>query len=352
MARSRSGPAHGPSPQTQGDPDAGQGRRPGPDTRLVEGLIALMEAGTTPWRREWDGNGGAAGGGHHVNLISGRRYRGANPILLTLGLHQRGSCLPYWCGFAEARARGLAPRRGSRAVHVLRPQLCRRSGATEADPAATAPASATAAAEPAAPRPGATAHQGWVRYRPVAVFNAADLEGEALAALLETRQAEHRRVRRSEPERLQRAETTLGAWPVPVLHGGGLACYLSGPDRIQLPDRQAFHTAASYYATWAHEAIHSTGHPSRLARDLTGARDSQAYAREELVAELGAVLLGDRLEIGSDTRNHAAYLQHWIELLRRTPRLLFQVLGEARRAADLICAEEGGEPAAEASAPL
>jgi antirestriction protein ArdC len=326
----------------QSDPGADQGRRPSPDTRLVESLIALMEAGTTPWRREWDGGGGTAGGGHHVNLISGRRYRGANPILLTLGLHQRGSCLPYWCGFAEARARGLTPRRGSRAVHVLRPQLCPRPGAMEADSAAPAPASAAAAAQPA-PRPRDAASQGWVRYRPVAVFNAADLEGEALDALLETRQAEHRRVRRSEPERLQRAETTLGAWPVPVLHGGELACYLSGPDRIHLPDRHAFHTAGSYYATWAHEAIHSTGHPSRLARDLTGARDSHAYAREELVAELGAVLLGDRLEIGSDTRNHAAYLQHWIELLQRTPRLLFQVLSEARRAADLICCEDDGE---------
>jgi len=326
----------------QSDPGADQGRRPSPDTRLVESLIALMEAGTTPWRREWDVDGGTAGGGHHVNLISGRRYRGANPILLTLGLHQRGSCLPYWCGFAEARARGLTPRRGSRAVHVLRPQLCRRPGAMEAEPAATAPASAAAAAQ-TAPRPRDAASQGWVRYRPVAVFNAADLEGEALDALLETRQAEHRRVRRSEPERLQRAETTLGAWPVPVLHGGELACYLSGPDRIHLPDRHAFHTAGSYYATWAHEVIHSTGHPSRLACDLTGARDSHAYAREELVAELVAVLLGDRLEIGSDTRNHAAYLQHWIELLQRTPRLLFQVLSEARRAADLICCEDDGE---------
>jgi antirestriction protein ArdC len=60
------------------------------------------------------------------------------------------------------------------------------------------------------------------------------------------------------------------------------------------------------------------------------------------VAELGAVLLGDRLEIGSDTRNHAAYLSHWIALLRETPRLLLQVLSDARRAADLIVPENAG----------
>ena len=66
--------------------------------RLVESLISLMEAGTTPWRREWD----ASTGGHHLNLLTGHRYRGSNPVLLTLGMHLRGSVLPYWCGYAEA----------------------------------------------------------------------------------------------------------------------------------------------------------------------------------------------------------------------------------------------------------
>jgi antirestriction protein ArdC len=56
-----------------------------------------------------------------------------------------------------------------------------------------------------------------------------------------------------------------------------------------------------------------------------------------LVAELGAVLLGERLEIGSDLHNHAAYLTEWIQLLRQSPKLLYKVLSEARQAADLIC---------------
>jgi antirestriction protein ArdC len=64
--------------------------------------------------------------------------------------------------------------------------------------------------------------------------------------------------------------------------------------------------------------------------------ESMTYAREELVAELGAVLLGDQLEIGSAMENHAAYLRHWIELLMENPQVLFQVLGEARQAVELI----------------
>ncbi len=295
-------------------------------------LIALLEAGTTPWRREWD----AAAGGHHVNLLSGRRYRGANPALLTLGMHLRGSALPYWCGFAEAKALGIFPRKGSKAVHVLRPQVHQRGESQLAE------------ASEGDSQPSAAAGRSWVSYRPVALFNAADLEGEALEGLIQKRRQAEGAVLRPEPERLAAAEAVLSAWPVPVSFAGDRACYLPVPDRIQLPDRTAFHSAGALYATWAHEVIHSTGHSSRLARDLSGGMGEagdggRAYAREELVAELGAVLLGDRLEIGSAMANHAAYLGHWVELLRESPRVLLQVLSDARKGADLICPESGGE---------
>jgi antirestriction protein ArdC len=178
----------------------------------------------------------------------------------------------------------------------------------------------------------------------VAVFNVADLEGEALVGLIRKRRQAAGLSQRPEPERLAAAEAVLRRWPVPVGEGGDRACYLPLSDRIQLPDRSAFHSAAALYATWAHEAIHSTGHSSRLARDLSGGMGAggdggRAYAREELVAELGAVLLGDRLEIGSAMANHAAYLSHWVALLRESPRVLLQVLSDARKAADLICPE-------------
>jgi antirestriction protein ArdC len=187
-----------------------------------------------------------------------------------------------------------------------------------------------------------------VSYRPVAVFNAADLEGEALEALIQKRRQAEGLSQRPEPERLAAAEAVLSCWPVPVSFGGDRACYLPAADRIALPDRAAFHSAAALYATWAHVAIHSSGHSSRLARDLSGGMGAdgdggRAYAREELVAELGAVLLGHRLEIGTAMANHAAYLGHWLELLRESPRLLLQVLSDARRAADLICPEDPQE---------
>ncbi|MEB3172311.1 MAG: zincin-like metallopeptidase domain-containing protein [Cyanobacteriota bacterium] len=301
--------------------------------RLVAALIALLEQGTHPWRRTWD----AESSGHHVNLRSGRRYRGVNPILLTLGMHQRGSALPYWCGWGEARSLGLSPREGSKAVMVLRPMHHRRCAAS----AAAAASAQVQLDDETGANPGV-----WVSFRPVPVFNAADLVGEALPALLQQRAKAAQARSRPEPERLAAAEAVLQRWPVTLVHGSERACYLPRCDRIVLPVRCAFHSAAAYYATWAHEAVHSSGHPSRLGRDLSGDVHSSAYAREELVAELGSVLLGDRLEIGSDLANHASYLGSWIALLRETPRVLLQVLAEARRAADLIAPETaGGESA-------
>jgi antirestriction protein ArdC len=309
------------------------------EEKLVASLIALLEAGTTPWRREWDG----VAGGHHVNLFSGRQYRGANPVLLTLGLHLRGSALPYWCGFAEAKAHGVFPRKGSKAVHVLRPQVHQLGESRLLEPAAAA-----ASFQGGDSQPAPEAGRSWVSYRPIALFNAADLEGEVLERLIHKRRLTAGAGMRPEPERLAAAEAVLSRWPVAASFAGDRACYLPAPDRIQLPDRSAFHSAGALYATWAHEAIHSTGHSSRLARDLSGGMGAdgdggRAYAREELVAELGSVLLGDRLEIGSAIANHAAYMGHWVELLKESPRMLLQVLSDARKAADLICPESSGK---------
>ena len=299
-------------------------RKSGPPAqeRLVLSLIELMQQGVAPWRKPWDGSGG----GHHCNLISGHRYRGSNPILLTLGMHIRGSALPFWCGYAEARQLGISPKKGSKAALILRPQLHQQAEEPEAGQR-----------EPANGAEGAA--RSWVSYRPVAVFNAGDLEGPGLADLIAARQEAAGQQARPEPERLAAAEAVLSAWPVPVSFGGDRAFYLPQLDRIQLPERASFDTPAAFYATWAHEQVHSTGHASRLKRDLGGAFGKPGYAREELVAELGAVLLGDRLEIGSELQSHAAYLEHWIALLQAEPQVLFQVLGEARQAVELIAPE-------------
>src|SRR5437870_9939300 len=84
----------------------------------------------------------------------------------------------------------------------------------------------------------------------------------------------------------------FGATGATLAHGGNRAFYRPSTDSIQMPPFEAFRDAQSYYATLAHETTHWTAHDSRLARDLGGSRfGSEAYAIEELVAELGAAFL-------------------------------------------------------------
>ena len=93
---------------------------PTPEEKIVAGLVELMEAGIAPWRKPWAEDGCS---GHHVNLLSGHQYRGSNVIWLTIGMHVRGSAMPYWCGYGEAKKLGITPKKGSKCAYIVRPQL-------------------------------------------------------------------------------------------------------------------------------------------------------------------------------------------------------------------------------------
>ena len=310
-----------------------KGRRradgPSPEELLVADLVALMECSDLPpWRREWTGHHG-----EHRNLETGQLYRGANPILLELGAMLRGHTLPLWIGGAQAKARGWWPSKGCKAVRIVRPQLNRRQLTDENGKVEHLP-------------DGSTAETVWVSYKPCAVFNAADLVGseEANQESLQARIQEAMGQTTPAPAhaRLEAAESVLEGWPVLTSWGGARACYSPQLDQIRMPDADSFQTREAFCATWAHEQAHSTGHRARLARDLGGVYGSRSYAREELVAELAAVLICYRLQIGCQLENHAAYLKDWAQLLREQPRTLFKVLSDARQAADLISPEAEG----------
>lgn len=286
----------------------------------MQGLIEVMEAGTNPWQREWRGSRR----GQHRNLITGQPYRGGNPALLELQLAFRGSDLPLWAGFSQAKERGWFPKKGSKACTLIRPQL-NRYGETDEQ------------GQPVLDAGGEQKIKQWVSYKHSNVFNAADLQGDGLAEAIAAAIGDTTET--PEPERHELAETVLGNWMVEVNWTGERAFYSPTADRITLPERQRFNSTAGLYATWAHEAIHSTGHEERLKRDGIvnfGGFGCDSYAREELIAELGAFLLCNRLEIGSQVEQHASYLQSWISALKAQPKLLLQSLSAATKAAALI----------------
>jgi antirestriction protein ArdC len=102
--------------------------------------------------------------------------------------------------------------------------------------------------------------------------------------------------------------------------------------------RWSFSDAESFYATVAHECCHWTRHPSRLDRELGRKKyGDEGYAREELVAELGAAFLCCDLELTPVIReDHASYIASWLEELKNDKRAIFQAASHAQRAVDYL----------------
>ena len=122
---------------------------------------------------------------------------------------------------------------------------------------------------------------------------------------------------------------------------GDRAFYRPSTDSITLPLLKQFKETAEYYGTAFHEMVHSTGHMKRLNRlDATAFFGSDAYSKEELIAEIGAAALVNHagLETAKSFRNNAAYVQNWLQVLKNDKRFIVSAAGKAEKAVDLILA--------------
>ncbi|MBY5361934.1 zincin-like metallopeptidase domain-containing protein [Rhizobium leguminosarum] len=139
-------------------------------------------------------------------------------------------------------------------------------------------------------------------------------------------------------QRVDHADAFFAATGANVRHGGNLAYYTQGEDRIQLPPFEAFRDAESYYTTLGHESIHWTKHKNRLDREFGRKRwGDKGYAAEELVAELGAAFLCADLTITPEVReDHAAYIDNWLTILKGDKRAIFTAAAHAQRAVDFL----------------
>ena len=117
--------------------------------------------------------------------------------------------------------------------------------------------------------------------------------------------------------------------------GAADAFYLAADDAIRLPSWQRFEDPLDRQRICLHELIHATGHPSRLDRDLTNPFGSPGYAREELIAELGAAFVCAALAIPPTVR-HASYIASWLDVLRDDKRAIFKAASAASKAASWL----------------
>lgn len=140
-------------------------------------------------------------------------------------------------------------------------------------------------------------------------------------------------------ETLEHAEAFVDATDADIRHGGNRAYYKGSTDHIQMPERNRFSgtdtisATESYYATLFHELTHWTSHKKRLDRHIPGGFTKEGYAMEELVAELGAAFLCSELAITNAPRpDHAAYIEHWLSILKKDKRAIFTAASQASKA--------------------
>ena len=147
-------------------------------------------------------------------------------------------------------------------------------------------------------------------------------------------------------DRIEKAEAILEYWNAnesKIVYGGSQAFYRPSTDEVHLPEREKFKSTQSFYDTAFHEIGHSTGHQSRLNRDLSGGFGSQSYAMEELRAEIASIFMAQDLGIEpSEDRlqNNAAYIQSWKDEIKENPNALFTAIADADKIARYVSSKE------------
>lgn len=275
---------------------------------VTDRIVAALKRGVRPWERPWRVSGAPL---RHVGLP----FTGTNRLILSLAAGDKGYESPYWLTQAQGGRYDASVNEGEQGTRVLRPIFVLRETNSRTDPE-------TRRAGPEIPLMQSyevfNAEQFDrlpPRFRPV--VDPADRIGFA--------------------DRIEAAERYFEATGARIEHGGGRATYSSVEDLIRMPRFEHFNAPHRYYSTLAHEAIHWTGHESRMGRDMGERFGDPRYAFEELVAELGATFLMDRLSLPCRVEHdHAPYIESWIRVLEHDERAIHHAAARAQRAADYL----------------
>jgi antirestriction protein ArdC len=264
-------------------------------------IINAIEQGTGTWRMPWHTSGQFAFS--PINVTSKKPYLGINTVCLWAAAQAKGYESGEWATYAQWQERGAQVRKGEKSTLVVFWKFANGTRETDDD--------------------GPANSSRLLFTRGYSVFNAAQVDGynppaDSAMPML---------------ERIEQAESFFKSVGADVRHGGNQAYYAPVSDHIQMPPFRAFREAISYYSTLAHEHTHWTA--SRCDRQLGKRFGDNAYAAEELIAELGAAFTCAHLGLSTEPRaDHAAYIQSWLRVLKADKRAIFTAASKAQQAAD------------------
>lgn len=275
---------------------------------LVNTIVELMKQEGLNWTKCW------ASAVRPYNPVSDIKYRGGNKIRLSVAAYVNEYVDPRWLTYKQAQEAGWQVKKGSQGVR-LEKWIFERTE-TVKDPITGKDKKQTVQLE-----------------RPIpyyfTVFNASQIDG---IPELETKEPLPR------DEMFKLAADVVASSECQVKRTGLGCFYIPAEDTLYLPPADAFNSNESYLATALHEMAHSTGHSSRLNRNIINSFGSADYAKEELVAELASAFTQQQLELDltANIENHAAYLQSWIKALENDPNELYRAATEAEKASERI----------------
>ncbi len=289
--------------------------------KFADAIIEQIRRGTAPWQKPW-------APGEHVmpaNVDTGRSYRGGNSLHLAAMQQEHGYGDVRWGTYRQIQTRGGQVRKGERGTRILSFQDRKRLPVTDGR------------GRPVRDDEGKRVYHyeklAVPFVRQYTVFNAEQADGlpERPNPVPEPLWKAH-----------QEAERVMEDVGVPVRHvQGDRAYYHMKRDEIVLPERGQFPSANHYYQTALHELGHSTGHKDRMNREtliegLDGRFGSPQYAREELRAEISAMMTGERVGVGHDPSRGAAYVEGWIQALEEDPREIRRAAADAQKISDFV----------------
>ncbi|MCI5111611.1 MAG: zincin-like metallopeptidase domain-containing protein [Marivita sp.] len=271
---------------------------------VTNAIIKAIEDGVAPWRQPWTGGSGAV----FPLRANGEQYRGINTLMLWMTAQQKGFEAAHWFTFKQAKEKGGAVRKGEKSTLVV----FYNTHETE---------------------DRVTGEEIKVPYlRGYRVFNADQIDGLP-DEYYQTAAAEAHDFGTLTNPILEAFFAETGAKIETTEQPK--AFYHHSRDVIHMPPVSTFFDADSYYATLAHETIHWTGHKSRLDR-LGNGRDREEYAKEELVAEIGACILCATIGLTPDFEQSGTYIDGWLNALRNDKRYIFRAASAAQKAVDFI----------------
>jgi antirestriction protein ArdC len=257
----------------------------------------LEDAGT--WKKSW----ACFGTDGLPTRVTGRTYRGINRFILMVQSRSN----PTWLTYNQAKKLGGMVRKGERGTKIVfyKPIIIEDKETGE--------------------------ETSFPLVKSFSVFNVEQIDDLPTRFYPGPSAPQH-----TEP-RLDDAETYVAATKATITHGGDRAYYRPSTDGIHVPEFDAFFSAEAYYGTLLHELVHWTGAKKRCDRNLKNSCGSKDYAREELVAELGAAFLCGGLNIENEVRDdHVQYLASWLKVLKEDKKAIFRAASAAQKAVDFL----------------